>query len=242
MGRSRATLRRSWRLFKAFQLEQSNPAIFYGLLAQDSVEELAAYLQLQGATVLDVGGGPGYFAQAFRSAGAHYLAVDADAGELGAAGLPGPGTVLASGMALPVRSQSVDLCYSSNVLEHVPTPWSMADEMVRVTRSGGIVFCSFTLWYGPWGGHETSPWHLLGGQRAAARYLRTHGHPPKNVYGQSLFAVRASEALHWARAQPDAELLGAYPRYLPRWTYGMARIPIAREFALWNLALVLRRR
>jgi SAM-dependent methyltransferase len=235
-------LRRSWRLFKAFRLEQSDPALFYGLLAQDTVEQLAGYLPLRGAMVLDVGGGPGYFAQPFRLAGARYLAVDADAGELKAAGKPAPGTVLASGMALPVRSRSVDLCYSSNVLEHVATPWTMADEMVRVTRRGGIVFCSFTLWYGPWGGHETSPWHLLGGNRAAARYQRTHGHPPKNVYGQSLFAMRASDALRWACAQPDAELVDAYPRYLPRWTHGMTRVPVVREFVLWNLALVLRRR
>lgn len=223
-------------------MEQTNPALFYGLLAQDSTEQLAAYLPLNGSTVLDVGGGPGYFAQAFRAAGARYFAVDADAGELSAAGEPGPGMVVASGMALPVRSESVDLCYSSNVLEHVPAPWRMAEEMVRVTRSGGIIFCSFTLWWGPWGGHETSPWHLFGGRRAAVRYERRHGHRPKNVYGESLFALHAHDALRWANSQPDADLLDAFPRYLPRWTHGVSRVPMLREVVVWNLALVLRRR
>ena len=82
-------------------------------------------------------------------------------------------------MELPVRSAAVDLCYSSNVLEHVPRPWQMGDEMVRVTRPGGFVFLSFTLWYGPWGGHETAPWHYLGGARAARRYAARTGTPPQ---------------------------------------------------------------
>ena len=61
--------------------------------------------------------------------------------------------------------------------------------MLRVTRSGGLVFISYTVWFGPWGGHETAPWHFLGGMRARRRYARVHGHEPKNRYGESLFPV-----------------------------------------------------
>ena len=75
-------------------------------------------------------------------------------------------------MELPFADGSVDVCYSSNVLEHVPDPWRMAEEMVRVTRPGGLVFISYTVWFGPWGGHETAPWHFLGGDRARRRYRR----------------------------------------------------------------------
>ena len=71
------------------------------------------------------------------------------------------------------RDGAVDVCYSSNVLEHVPEPWAMADEMLRVTRPGGTRrTCRFTNWLSPWGGHETSPWHYSGGARAARRYAR----------------------------------------------------------------------
>ncbi|HYO17755.1 MAG TPA: class I SAM-dependent methyltransferase [Dermatophilaceae bacterium] len=237
-----ATWRRSAALFRAFRTEQSDPAGFYGALATDSVAQLSGFVRLAGATVLDVGGGPGYFADAFTGAGAHYLAVDADAGELAAVAAPGPGTVLGSGMELPIASAAVDLCYSSNVLEHVAKPWVMAEEMVRVTKPGGVVFLSFTLWWGPWGGHETAPWHYLGGALAAQRYSRKHGHPPKNVFGESLFEVRAGDALAWARSCPDAELVDAFPRYLPRWAHGLTVVPGLREVTLWNLALVLRRR
>jgi SAM-dependent methyltransferase len=231
-------LRRSVDLIRAFRHEQTEPGRFYRHVASDSVGQVQRWRSLDGATVLDVGGGPGFFADAFRAAGATYLAIDADAGELAAE--PGPGTVVGSALALPIRDASIDVCYSSNVLEHVSDPNRMGSEMIRVTRPGGLVHLSFTVWWGPWGGHETSPWHLLiGGQRAALRYERTHGHPPKNVYGTSLFAVRVGEALAWARGVDGARLIAAQPRYLPPWSRHLLRVPGLREVATWNLQLVL---
>jgi SAM-dependent methyltransferase len=238
---ARRDLRRSVRLFRAFQVEQSDPARFYRTLADDSVRQLLAYGPLESRLVLDVGGGPGFFRDAFVAAGAAYVALDTDAGELSAQGLRTASTVVGSGMQLPIRTASVDLCYSSNVLEHVPDPWRMADEMVRVTRPGGLVFLSYTVWLGPWGGHETSPWHYAGGAWAARRYTRRHGHPPKNVYGRSLFAVSVRDGLRWARGVPGATLLAAVPRYAPSWADRLVDVPGVREVATWNLALVLRR-
>ncbi|MDT7544093.1 MAG: hypothetical protein QOE99_203, partial [Actinomycetota bacterium] len=88
------------RLLKAFRVEQTDPDRFYGELAADSVQQLSDYVDLDGATVLDVGGGPGYFAAAFRAAGARYVSVEADLGELSARSQPGPGSVLGSALAL----------------------------------------------------------------------------------------------------------------------------------------------
>jgi SAM-dependent methyltransferase len=233
------------RLFREFRHEQSDPARFYTVLAEDSVDQVARYVPLEGAVLLDVGGGPGYFRDAFRAAGATYWALDADVGELAGLGGIASGTVVGSGMELPFGTGSLDVCYSSNVLEHVPEPWRMAEEMIRVTRPGGIVFISYTLWWGPWGGHETAPWHYLGGRRARSRYLRTHGHEPKNRYGESLFAVTASAGLRWARAQQDqgvAEILDLTARYNPHWSRWLLRVPLVREVVTWNLVLVLRKR
>ncbi|MCD4526408.1 class I SAM-dependent methyltransferase [Nocardioides sp. cx-173] len=241
-SRSRATLARSVALLRAFRYEQPDPPRFYTALARDSVEQLGEYADLDGALLLDVGGGPGYFRDAFTAAGAHYLALDADVGELSGLGELPPGTLLGSGMALPFRDGSVDVCYSSNVLEHVSDPWLMAQEMLRVTRPGGTVFLSYTVWFGPWGGHETAPWHFLGGHRARARYRRTHGHEPKNRYGESLFKVTVGQALRWARSQDQADVVEILPRYNPAWSWWLLRVPLVREVATWNLAVVLRKR
>lgn len=238
---SRATLRRSRALLAAFRVEQTDPARFYGTLAADSVEQLREHADLDGATVLDVGGGPGWFAEAFRAAGARYVSVESDLGELAAVTVPGPGSVLGSALDLPVRSGAVDVCYSSNVLEHVPDPLRMLEEMLRVVRPGGLVVCSYTLWLSPWGGHETSPWHYLGGHRAARRYTRRHGHLPKNVYGTSMFAAFAGPSMRWARRHPRVEVVQVLPRYHPRWAWWVVRVPGLRELATWNLVLVLRR-
>jgi SAM-dependent methyltransferase len=241
----RATLRRSVDLFSAFRKEQTEPDVFYGALARDSAAQVASYLPLRGTRLLDVGGGPGYFADAFEARGATYVPLDADAGELALHGRePGPRTVLGDGTALPFLSDSFDVAYSSNVAEHVAEPWRMGDEMVRVTRPGGLVFLSYTLWFGPWGGHETSPWHYLGGKRAADRYERVHGMRPKNDYGRSMYRTTAAGGARWAAEQrrtgrlTDVRLV---PRYLPGWAGAVGRVPGVREVVCWNLVVVGRR-
>lgn len=238
----RANVARSVRLFRAFLDEQQDPDRFYGTLATDSAAQLDALHPLQQALMLDVGGGPGFFAEAFASRGATYVAVDADAGEMRLHGrAPGPRTVLADGSALPFGDETFDVTYSSNVLEHVADPWRLADDMVRVTRVGGTVAISYTLWWGPWGGHETAPWHLFGGEYAARRYLRHKRHEPKNRFGETLFPITAGSGIHWARNQHQAQLMVAMPRYLPSPLAWLAHVPVLREVACWNLLLVLRR-
>jgi len=233
-----ATLSRSVALFRAFLREQRDPGGFYRLLAEDSVAQLADRVFLEGATVLDVGAGPGWFAQAFRSAGARYIGLDLHSEATGTGAL----LVRASGEALPVRTGAVDLTFCSNVLEHARHPWVLASELVRSTRPGGTVYLSFTPWYSPWGGHETAPWHYLGGHRARRRYLRRHGTEPKNRYGENLFPVTVAAALRWAHTRPDVALDAVFPRYHPWWAAWMAAVPGLREVVSWNVVLVLRRR
>jgi SAM-dependent methyltransferase len=145
-------------------------------------------------------------------------------------------------MQLPFADASVDVCYSSNVLEHVPDPWRMAAEMVRVTKPNGTIYLSWTVWWGPWGGHETAPWHFLGGARARRRYRRKHGREPKNRFGESLFALTVKDGLTWAATQNVAELVAVHPRYNPGWSWLLLRVPLLRELLTWNLVVVLRRK
>jgi SAM-dependent methyltransferase len=244
----RATLARSVRLLSEFRFEQRDPARFYGALADDTVTLVTSlWTSLHGTaptgrTLLDVGGGPGYFATAFTDAGLNYVGVEPDPREIHAmhtdAGEAGAGIfVRASGLALPFADGSVDICLSSNVAEHVAQPWRLGREMLRVTRPGGLVVLSYTVWLGPFGGHEMGLTHYLGGARASERYTRKHGHRPKNDYGSSLFAVSAADGLEWAAS--TGVLVAAFPRYHPRWAWWMTRVPVLREFLVSNLVLVL---
>jgi SAM-dependent methyltransferase len=243
----KATLRRSLRLLSEFRYEQRDQARFYGALAVDTANMIADLWQglrgerPVGIDVLDVGGGPGYFATAFTDAGMHYIGVEPDATEMHAAGPASAcqtgAFVRASGMALPFGDNSVDICLSSNVAEHVPRPWQLGAEMLRVTKPGGLVVLSYTVWLGPFGGHEMGLTHYLGGARAAALYARRHGHPAKNNYGSSLFAVSASDGLDWAAS--TGALVSAFPRYHPKWAWWLTSVPVLRELLVSNLVLVL---
>lgn len=231
-------LARSIRLFRSFRAEQSDPDRFYADLAADSVATLAEVAPVRGALVLDVGAGPRQFADAFRAAGARYVPVDHD---------PGVSSVRAGGLiatagALPVGDATVDIVFSSNLLEHVSVPEAVADELVRVLRPGGVLFLSYTNWLSPWGGHETSPWHWLGGRYAARRFERRWGRPPKNRIDETMFRVSVSQMLRWVRGREDVDVIARRPRYYPDWAAPLVRVPGVREIVTWNLLLLLRRR
>ena len=174
----RATLSRSLRLLGQFRFEQTDPDRFYGALAADTAALVGDLwtgttgAAPAGVRVLDVGGGPGYFATAFTDAGMRYTGVEPDPREMHAAvprthRLQGS-FVRASGMRLPFADGSVDVCLSSNVAEHVPEPWRLGEEMLRVTRPGGLAILSYTVWLGPFAS--------LGDLQAGACYQP--GRPP----------------------------------------------------------------
>lgn len=242
-GAAHQGLRRSIALLAAFRVEQADPERFYSTLAADSVRTVGHYARLAGSLVLDVGAGRAQFAQAFAAAGAAYIALDvnersvAEARDWAATSF----SVVGSGEQLPFADASLDVAFASNVLEHVRQPTVLLDELVRVTRPGGLVVCAYTNWLSPWGGHETSPWHYLGAERAARAYERRTGHAPKNRVGSTLFPVSVRDGLRWAQARRDAVLVDARPRYLPEWCRAIVRFPVVREVATWNLLLVLRR-
>lgn len=235
-------LGRSWHLFRSFQREQTDPQGTYRFQASDTAALVARYRPLAGSVAVDVGGGPGYTAEALREAGASAFTIDADFDELSLHGRTPRGAVVGDGLRLPLADGSLDLVVTLNALEHVPDPWAFLTELVRVARPGGTVFVGVTNWLSPWGGHETSPWHYLGGERAARRYEARTGQPPKNRYGRSLYPVGIGSILAWAEHNPDVDVVDAFPRYYPRWCRALVRIPGIREVATWNLALVMERR
>jgi SAM-dependent methyltransferase len=231
----------AFRLLTAFTREQSDPDGFYTLLARDSVALVERHIDLTGRRVVDVGGGAGYFASVFRERGADCLLVEPDADELYSHGTPGRASVIGDGYWLPLAEGSVDVCFSCNVLEHVKDPAGLIDEMIRVTRPGGLVYLSYTVWLSPWGGHETAPFHYLGGDYAARRYARRHGRKPKNLYGETMFPLGAGQVLSLVRRRNDVTVAEARPRYYPRWCRFLVHLPGLRELLTWNLLVILRR-
>jgi SAM-dependent methyltransferase len=230
------------RLLAAFRREQADPASFYSLLARDSVALVARYARLDGSQLVDIGGGAGYFADAFRERGAQCLLVEPDSEELCIRDAAGHASVIGDGYWLPLGDASVDVCFSCHVLEHVRDPAGLIDEMIRVTRPGGLVYLSYTVWLSPWGGYESAPFYYLGGDYALRRYVRRHGGKPENVHGAPMFPLSVGQVLSLVRRRADVAVIEARPRYYPRWCRFLMFLPGLRELPTWNLLLILRRR
>jgi SAM-dependent methyltransferase len=241
-AQERDNWRRSVRLFKSFLGEQTEPDAFYTLIADDAVRLMRPHLDFRGSTIADFGGGPGFYSDAFRAEGATSVVVDASYDELILHGRRPTHAVVGLAEKSPLADGSVDVAFSSNLLEHVPDLGPVADEITRVVKPGGLVVLSYTIWWGPWGGHETSPWHYFGGHRAARRYRRKHGKEPKNVFGESMYAASCKEGLRWVRSRPDLEILDLRPRYLPPSSRRLLAVPGVRELLTWNLWIVARKR
>ncbi len=234
---------RSVHLLKLFRKEAVDPDRFYHYLAADVLRHISRYQDPAGALALDIGGGPGYTAEALRAAGAHCVVGDYSLAELGLHNRKPDNAVQCDAQALPLRNGSMGIVYSSNVLEHVPMWESMLSEMVRVLEpETGLGYLTFTNWYSPWGGHETSPWHYLGGRRAVERYERKYGKAPKNEFGVSLYRLHIRQVLDWFNARDDLDILWVGPRYMPEWMRWIEHVPGIREIVTWNLVVVFRRR
>ena len=160
---------RSVRLFRLFLAEQSDPETFYTSLAEDAVQQVAEHGTLAGRTVVDVGGGGGWFTAAFRARGAHCYLFEPDLAELYLRTAAPAGAVVADGYWLPVRDGGADVTFSSNVLEHVSDPMGLIEEMIRVTRPDVEIVEARPRYYPRWGRwlvrlpglREVATWNLM---------------------------------------------------------------------------------
>lgn len=226
-----ARARELWRLFRA---EESDPAPFYRRLAADAVDGFERrYGSLVGKRIADVGSGPGYYTDAFRGAGAIVLPLDGNLDELRLAGDAPAGALVGDAEHLPIRTNALDGVFCSNMLEHTPRPMNVIDEMARVLRVGGWGYLSFTNWYSPWGGHEMSPYHLLGPTRGPALYERRHGTDHKHRVGENLYPTHISTTLRDFDARTDLTVERVEPRYWP-WAAPITKVPGVRELVTWN--------
>jgi SAM-dependent methyltransferase len=58
--------------------------------------------------------------------------------------------------SLPYREDEFDLVFSINSFEHFVAPENALDEMVRVTKPGGLIYLVFgPLYFSPWGLHAS---------------------------------------------------------------------------------------
>lgn len=225
-------------LFRWFLNEREDPEPFYSGLARRWLEEFP--YDVAGKRILDLGSGPGYYSEVLRAAGATVVALDLSESNARKASVRGGLGVVGDAQRLPLPAGRFDGVCCSNLLEHVPDPDRVIDELQRVLRPGGWAWVSWTNWYSPWGGHDITPFHLLGPRLGSRTYHRLFGPPRKNPPYDGLWPTYVGAMLADARQRAGMRLVDAHPRYYPahRW---VLRVPGLREVATWNCVLRLER-
>lgn len=225
-------------LFKLFLSERDDPEPFYSRLADRSIAEFP--FALHDRLVLDLGSGPGHYTAALQRAGADVVPIDLREENMQRAARAGLAAVRTDATQLPFPVASFDGVFCSNMLEHVPDPARVIDEMERVLKPGGWGWISWTNWWSLWaGGHDMAPFHLLGPGLGPKVHDRLRGaHRLKNQVYAGLWPTYIHQVLADVRARPGVRVLDACPRYYPsqRW---VLRVPVLREVVTWNCLILV---
>lgn len=231
-------MRHLWTLFRN---EQTDPEPFYLALAAEAVADLDRRHDLAGSRVLDIGCGPGWYADALAARGANVIGLDGDHEALTQRPSVTAPLLKGDAAALPFPDASVDGVFCSNLLEHASDTEGVLRELARVLKPGGWGYVSWTNWYSPWGGHEMTPYQFLGPERGSRLYEKRNGPPRKNRFGEGLFAVHIGPTLQLASSIEEIVIERIEPRYWPQLRFIVA-IPGLREVFTWNCVIRFKRR
>lgn len=206
-------------------------------------------VDFKGKQVLDLACGIGGYSLALQDNGAHVVAVDRflpDAPK-------GIQLIVGDALDLPFASNSFSLVICASLIEHVPVPTDLIEELCRVLDIGGIAYLSFPPFYTPIGGHQFSPFHLFG-EHFALWLSRTRGlyegkdwfreHYPKSptsfsqAYGAwGLFPLTIGRVERMLR-ESSFRVIERSTRWLP---FDVSSLPGLREFLTWHVQFLLKK-
>jgi SAM-dependent methyltransferase len=226
-------------ILRRFRHEKTDPEPFYVGLASRTFSAFPH--PVQDRQILDLGCGPGWYSKAMEQAGAKVVGLDLGAADVHKAGENGVAAMVGDGMNLPFADATFDGVFCSNLLEHVPDPMAVVDEIARVCKPGAWAWISWTPWYSPWGGHEIVPLHLLGPSLGPKLWERWFGVPRSNVPFDGLWPTYVGAVTKAVKADDRFDVESIHPRYYP-FLKPIMSVPGLREFASWNCVIDVVRR
>lgn len=197
----------------------------YWFARHEIVYRWSASLGSPGTHMVDAGAGEGYGANMLRTSGAHVTALEYDAAAAGhiARTYPDVVSIRANLDALPLRSASVDVIASLQVIEHLWSLRAFLSDCHRVVRPGGVLILSTPNRpiFSPGlarGERPTNPFHVeeFDAEQLHER-VTTAGFADVTMYGVHHGArIRAWETVHGSivAAQVDAVLTDCWPDFL----------------------------
>ena len=130
------------KMYKAWKQYALN-AIERGKLVKEMVSK---FIQVENATVIDIGCGEGGLSIAFAKENSKVLSLDIDPERVKRSKIRAEeegvevNFVVADGLRLPFRSFSFDIIICNDLIEHVPEPQRLMEDCNRVLKKGGILY------------------------------------------------------------------------------------------------------
>ncbi len=118
---------------------RGNPSFVWRAGQERRLAMTRRFAPLEGRRVLDVGCGLGMYTSAFLRYTPHVFGVEIEADRVREARVRAKGVARSIGETLPFATDTFDVVFSHEVLEHVADDRLCAREMVRVTRPGGRI-------------------------------------------------------------------------------------------------------
>lgn len=118
---------------------RGNPSFVWRAGQERRFQLVQHWTSLANARVLDVGCGVGMYTQAFRQMTSAVYGIEIEHDRAIEARSVAAGIAESPGENLPFPTETFDVVFSHEVLEHVADDRACAAEMVRVTRSGGRI-------------------------------------------------------------------------------------------------------
>jgi SAM-dependent methyltransferase len=161
--------------------------------------------------------------------------------------------VRGNALLMPFGQDQFDFIFCASLIEHVPDPLRLLQEIERNLKPGGIAYVSFPPYYSPKGGHEFSPFHYLG-EKIAIRlvsrkdkvpaWVADHYHYQEqtesfaNLYqGWGLYRMTIRKFRKLIR-YTNLEMINMSTRYL---TVSVIRWPVIGELFTWHAQFLLRK-
>jgi len=194
------------------------------------------FLQEQGVNlnqrVLDLGCGEGGYSYALHIAGAEVVSLD-----LFPPAVPLAPFVCGNALFLPFANESFPFVFCASLIEHVPHPHLLLQEIKRVLCPDGLAYISFPPFYSPVGGHQFKPYHLLGEKWA----IRLTGYKYKGFamcFGDWGLYPLTIRKVHQILKEIGFQIIDISTRFLP---FNVACIPIIGEFLTWHVQFLVRK-
>ena len=240
---------RSLALLRAILVKRRDPDLYQRIVFADTMNQVVGKSPLYNRNLLEITDFDISFAEGFVERGARVTQMRRDQAPFG----DGPASVLNpegaqqatrleySPLEIPTDDKSFDVVFATNALSSVEEPVALVNELIRVTKPGGSIHLQDATWYSPWGGRETSPWHLISGNLARRLYIRKYRRAPRHDYQRNFFQVSVRDAMKAFHDDPRIVVVSAHPRYLPESFGWLLRVPVLNELATMNLSVTLER-